>query len=363
MTPFPRADYASLTLYQPDRQPVEVDLSDNTNLWGTHPAALERIRAVSEDELARYPELYADTLREAAAVRFGVTPEQVTTGAGSDDILDSAFRAAYRSNGVVAYAAPTFSMVEPLAVMNGMRAVATSWPDALAKPERLFVDDPAVVYVCRPNNPTGALAPREWIDRLLEIRAPAGRAGPLVVIDEAYADFAGESLVGRVTDHPGVLITRTTSKAYGLAGLRCGFGVAFPETTLAIEKSRGPYKVSRLAVEASTAALRDETGWMADTVATCITNRAKLRAELVERDLPPLDSSANFLLIPAPTGSARTDALAFRKRGIAVRPFPSMPDLGDGLRVTVGPWPLMEAFLSVLDELLSAGAPEGEGSR
>src|SRR5690606_9291706 len=94
MTPFPRGDYRALARYEPDRRPVEVDLSDNTNLCGTHPAALERIRAASTDDLARYPELYADVLRDAVAERFGVDPECVTTGAGSDDVLDSAFRAA-----------------------------------------------------------------------------------------------------------------------------------------------------------------------------------------------------------------------------------------------------------------------------
>jgi histidinol-phosphate aminotransferase len=83
VSPFPRDDYRGLRRYDPERSPVRIDLSDNTNLWGTHPAALDRIRAASTDDLARYPELYADELREAVSIRFGVDPECVTTGAGS----------------------------------------------------------------------------------------------------------------------------------------------------------------------------------------------------------------------------------------------------------------------------------------
>ena len=128
---------------------VAVDLSDNTNLWGTHPAALERIAGVTTDDLARYPDVYADTLRVAVSERFDVDPECVTTGAGSDDVLDSAFRAAYAPGAAVSFAAPTFSMVEAFALMNGMKVDSVPWADALSDPSLLLASDPAVVYVCR----------------------------------------------------------------------------------------------------------------------------------------------------------------------------------------------------------------------
>ena len=160
---FPRDDYRALQRYDPDREPVALDLSDNTNLWGTHPGALARIRAAATDDLARYPELYADVLRDAVAERFGVPADCVTTGAGSDDVLDSAFRAAAGGpDAFVSYASPTFSMVEPLARMNGMEARAVPWAEALADPGTLLEGGPALVYVCRPNNPTGEVAPRAW---------------------------------------------------------------------------------------------------------------------------------------------------------------------------------------------------------
>ncbi len=350
MTPFPRADYASLEVYDPGRRPVAVDLSDNTNLWGPNPDALARIRAATPDDVRCYPEVYADTLRRAVAERFGVSPDCVTTGAGSDDVLDSAFRAAAGPGAVVAFPAPTFVMATELARMNGMRPRAVPWSEALRDPRTLLEDSPAVVYVCRPNNPTGSLAPRAWVERLLDL---GGASGPLVVLDEAYADFAGESLIDEATQRPRLLVARTCSKAFGLAGLRCGFAVARPEVSLEVEKSRGPFKVARLTAEAAAAAVRDRSGWASRTVTECLANRARLWQELEGRGLRPLESRANFILFAAPSGSAKDDAVALRDMGVQVRPFTGMPDLGDALRVTVGPWPLLERFLDAMDRRLS----------
>ena len=211
---------------------------------------------------------------------------------------------------------------------------------------RLLEGDPSLVYVCRPNNPTGGFTARSWIDALLSAR---GDDGPLVLVDEAYADFAGETLLPEAPGIPKLLIARTASKAYGLAGLRCGYAVGAPDVALEIDKSRGPYKVSRLAAEAAAAAVRDEDGWMERVISETLTNRERLVAELETRGRSPLPSRANFLLIPAPTGSARPDARALSSAGIGVRPFSEIPGMGEGLRVTVGPWPMMEHFLTALD--------------
>jgi histidinol-phosphate aminotransferase len=348
---FPRPDYQRLDLYTPDRRPVEVDLSDNTNLWGTHPGALEVVRTADLHDLARYPHLYADDLRRAAAERYGVRADEVATGCGSDDILDSLWRAIAIEGGTVRYPAPTFSMVEPLSTMNGRTARPIAWSAALDDPRRLLEGDPALVYVCRPNNPTGQQAPAEWVDALLEA---AGPEGPVVLLDEAYADFAGETLIPRVVDHPRALVVRTLSKAYGLAGLRVGLGFGSTALIREVEKSRGPYKVNRLAEAAAVVALRDEEGWVDATVAESIRNRERLWKALDRRGLAPLPSWTNFILIPVPDGEARAIAQRLREHQVGVRPFPNCPDVGDALRVTVGPWPLMERFLAALDE---AGIP------
>lgn len=348
MSGFPRPDYDALRRYDPGRSPVDVDLSDNTNLWGAPPAALDVLRAAGVDDVARYPTLYADELRDAVATRFGVDAACVTTGVGSDDVLDSAWRAAFRAGASVSYPAPTFSMIEPFCLMNGLRADPVAWSEAVAEPARLLREDPALVYLCTPNNPTGALLSADWFDDFLARRAPDG---PLVIVDEAYADFAGTSWIDRAVGTPGVLVVRTFSKAYGLAGLRCGFGIGEPSTVEAVDKSRGPYKVAGLVARAAAAALRDETGWVSDTIESARRERDRLCTVFDERGIRYLPSAANFVMVAAPTGNAAADADALRERGVGVRPFRDVPEFGEGLRVSVGPWPLLERFLDAWETL------------
>lgn len=352
MSPFPRDDYRPLARYHFDRTPVALDLSDNTNRWGAPPAALEILRAADHDALARYPDLYADDLRAAAAARLGVPEACIATGCGSDDVLDSTYRASGGGRDLVAVATPTFSMALPLARMNGMTARSVPWADALDDPGRLLEGDPALVYVCRPNNPTGEVAPTAWVDELL---TRAGEDGPLVLLDEAYVDFGGDTFARRAAEHPRLLVSRTMSKAFGLAGLRVGYAVAAPATALEVEKSRGPYKVSRVASAAAAAALADADGWVARTVGECVESRGRAHWELADRGLDPIPSQANFILFRAPTGDARADALGIRTLGVAARAFPGdMPDGADALRVTIAPWPEMERFLQALDDYRAA---------
>lgn len=347
---FPRTDYASLDRYDPGRSPVAVDLSDNTNLWGTHPDALAVLRNAGVDDLARYPELYADTLRSAVSDRFGVPVDCVTTGAGSDDVLDASWRASFAPGARVAWPAPTFSMVDAFCAMNGLEAGPVPWAAAEDDPGALLRDDPALVYVCRPNNPTGASCAAEWLEELIAART---ERLPLVIVDEAYADFAGETFIARAVERPNVLVARTMSKAYGLAGLRCGFAVGRRDVVEAIDKARGPYKVARLTAAAAAAALRDDSGWLPLTVGECIANRSRFTGELDQRGVRWLPSNANFVLMAAPGDSAAAAAAALRARGVGVRPFTDIPGIGEGLRVTVGPWPVMARFLEAFDEVRS----------
>lgn len=351
MSPFPRSGYETLSVYAPDRRPVAVDLCDNTNLWGPHPAALAALHAAAGDDLARYPSVSADRLRAAISRRFDVPLECVTTGCGSDDILDSTFRVAGEPGEAVRFPTPTFSMIDPLARMNGL--AARPGPDTTrlgaTDPAALVQGAPALVYLCRPNNPTGELVDRSWVAELLEAGGPRG---PLVVVDEAYADFAGDSMIGQAAASDRLLVVRTLSKAFGLAGLRVGFAVGPPAVVGEIEKSRGPYKVSRAAENAAVRALEDESGWVDEVVRHVRASREQLIRELEARALGPLPSAANFVLLPAgPRGSVGLTA-ALREREVAVRPFPELPEVGDAVRITVGPWPVMERLLETLDEVM-----------
>ena len=341
-----RAAYRGVSLYSVDSAPCAVDLSDNTNLWGSPPAARRVLRELADDALARYPSAYASELKAALAEYAGVDPACIGTGCGSDDILDSAIRAFAAPGDRIAFCAPTFAMIPIFARLNGVEPVAipmtSSWdidPDALARA------DARVIYVCSPNNPTGTVASRGALERLI------ASAPGVVLLDEAYAEFCAESILDLAKASERVLVVRTMSKAFGLAGLRVGYAVGAPSLIAEVEKSRGPYKVSTVAERAAVAALMHDRTWVAERVGAARASRDRLATSLRALGLAPLPSQANFVFVPI--ADAPAVARRMRERGVAVRAFQGLPIVGDALRITAGPDPMMEQGLDALAEALS----------
>jgi len=341
--PRSRESYRDITLYAPDRTPARIDLSDNTNLWGMPPCAERVVHSAAGNTITRYPALYASELKMALARYTGVIPDAIVTGCGSDDVLDSAIRAFAEPGQGIAYPDPSFQMIPTFARMNGLHGVpvpltATFDVDA----DALLATRATVIYLCSPNNPTGTVARRATIDRVIR-EAPG-----VVILDEAYAEFMGPGLAREAPGFDNVLVTRTLSKAFGLAGLRVGYAVGSPALVAEVEKSRGPYKVNALAERAAIAALQDDMPWVRTHVAEAIEIRERFTQALAARSLDPVLSHANFVLVPV--GDAHDLSRRMRERGVAVRPFASLPRLGDALRITIGPWSLMESALRALDE-------------
>jgi histidinol-phosphate aminotransferase len=350
-----RAAYRDVTLYGADRTPAPVDLSDNTNLWGVPPAAT---RAITEAALAvtRYPAVYASGLKGLLADYLGVTPDMIVTGCGSDDVIDSAIRAFAEPGDRLVHPHPTFHMAATFARMNGLEPVGVPLSAAWeVDPDALWATGARVVYLCSPNNPTGTSLSRRSIERILD--GPRG----LVILDEAYAEYAEANALDLLGRSDRLLITRTMSKAFGLAGLRIGYAAGAPALVAEVEKSRGPYKVNLVAERAAHAALGEGRAWVTDRVREAVACRQRLTAALEQRGLRPLASAANFLLVPVPRSMALMTQL--RAAGVAVRPYVGLPRIGDAIRVTVGPWPLMAAFLDALDGALNAALAGGGGSR
>jgi histidinol-phosphate aminotransferase len=341
-----RASYRDLSLYSAEAAPCDVDLSDNTNLWGTPPTAARALHELADAGVTRYPAAYAAPLKEAIAAYVGVDASCIVTGCGSDDILDSAIRAFAEPGDRLAFCAPTFAMIPIFARLNGVEVLpvpmAAGWDiDA----EALTRGDARIIYVCSPNNPTGTIARRATLERLI------GSAPGLLILDEAYAEFAEESHLDLTAASDRVLIARTMSKAFGLAGLRVGYAVGAPALVAEVEKSRGPYKVSIAAERAAVAALTHDRAWVADHVAAARASRARLGESLRTLGLAPLPSDANFILVPVPR--AAHVAKQLRERGVAVRAFEALPSIGDALRITVGPAPTMDRALAALEEALA----------
>lgn len=351
-----RAAYRDIELYDPARRPIGLDLSDNTSLFGAPPAALRALRAMSETQVTRYPAVFAERLKEALAELHGVAPENVATGCGSDDVIDSALRAFCEPGDVVAYPEPTFSMVPLFARMNGARPVGVPMAPGFALDvDAVLAARARVTYLCTPNNPTGT--PLRHADVLEVVDAAAG----VVLVDEAYADYGADTFVRDAVESGRAVVLRTLSKAYGLAGLRIGYAIGAPALVREIEKSRGPYKISAAAEAAALAALAEDRAWAAANVAEVVRNREALVAELEGLGLRVWPSAANFLLVRAGAGergAAARLAAALRERDVAVRAFPGLPQAGDCIRVSIGPWPLMERFLDALRGALASEARE-----
>ena len=352
--PLPRSPYRDMARYDPARVPLALDLSANTNLWGACPPALEALAGAAA-RTTTYPSPYASDLRGAVADVWDVDAAAVTTGCGSDDLIDSAMRAFCAPGATVAFPAPTFPMADAFARMNDARPrpVPMGLDGSLSDGAVAALCDADVVYICRPNNPTGALPDRDGVMRVL------AEARGLVLIDEAYGEFAGESMAEPATASGRGVVLRTLSKAYGLAGLRVGYAVGPPEVIRAIELSRGPYKVGGPAEAAAVAALREGAGWVREVVARTIEGRDRLAGRLRERGLRVLPSAANFLLVgPAATGAGATGWAARTKaqlaaRGIGVRAFTDLPGFGDAVRITIGPEEAMGRLLDALDGVMA----------
>ena len=345
-----RASYRAISLYAPDRSPCAVDLSDNTNTWGVAPAVERAIRDAALSSVTRYPNLYAASLKDALARYAGVAADMVVTGCGSDDVLDSAIRAFAEPGDRIAFPDPSFAMIPIFARMNGLEPVAVRLTPALdADADAMLASGARIIYLCSPNNPTGNAMSRAAIEQIVS------SATGIVIIDEAYAEFAGADCLDLARSSDRVLVTRTMSKAFGLAGLRVGYAVGAPSLVAEVEKSRGPYKVSALAERAALAALGEGLGWAQAHVREAIANRERLVAELARRAISTLPSAANFILAAVPDALDR--AKRMRALGVAVRPFEGLPPLtaslrdtkGSALRISVGPWPMIESVLGAFD--------------
>lgn len=326
-----------------------VDLSDNTNLWGTPPAAQAALQRAAAGSASRYPSAYGDRLKEAAARYLGVSPDQVITGCGSDDVLDVAIRTAAAPGARLAFCAPTFSMIPIFGEINRLENVAIpfqrDWDVDVA---RLLEARAAVTFICAPNNPTATGVSRAAIEAVVD-----GAQG-LVIIDEAYAEYSGTTAVDLLARSDRLLVTRTLSKAFGLAGQRVGYGIGSPVLVQQLEAARGPYKVTAISEEAAVAALTEDRAWVAERVVETLALRTRFEAAVSEQsDWQLLPSQANFVLaVPSAESTDTVDALGERlaARGIRGRRIGDYPGGNGALRLTIGPWEMMGPVVAAMAE-------------
>ena len=351
---YPRPDYTALGRYLPDRSPISADLSDNRNLWGAHPAALEVLAGTGSDTASEYPGSYAERLVDAVATMLGTTADNVTTGAGGTGVLDALMRAVAPTT--MRFLDPGWPAAGMLARMNGHEPVPVEWHAGMDDPVAFAGPEPAIVFVPNPGNPTGQPIPEEWVRAVYE---HTEAVGSILIIDEAYGEYnRGLSdftpfemaLAGERT-----ICVKTLSKAYGLAGLRAGYGVASPSLVLEVDKGRGPFVVSSVTSAAAAAAISSPSPWLADTIAETRINRDRVRDSLLHRGYEVPESAANFIFILRPREELDDMTARLERVGVRVRPFAGPTTLANGLRATVAPWDRMQRLLDGLD-LVASGA-------
>jgi len=341
-----RSAYRGLSTYSADAARAPLHLADNTNAFGTPPAALAAVLAVVSDDLSYYPPASGPQLREAIAAYVNVAPNEVLIGCGADALIDCSLRALCEPGDGVAFPDPAFVMARHFTVTNGLRPLPVAIVDGTSLDTAgLLAADARIIYVCAPNNPIGIQWPREALQQLLD------RATGIVIVDEAYADYSGETLATVAGSHGRLVVLRTFSKAFGLAGMRVGFAVGAPTLLTEIEKARGPFPVSQVALHATQAAITSGLPWVRDHISKTIAAREDFVRLLRERGLAPLPSAANFVLVPVRDAVSLRTALA--QRGIGVRAFSALTGIGDALRITIGPREAMARVASALGELVA----------
>jgi histidinol-phosphate aminotransferase len=345
-----RPSVDAMTGYQPGEQPAPgikvIKLNTNENPYPPSEAALQVLRSFDGELLRRYPHPMADSFRYAASQVLGVPQDWILVGNGSDDILNLLVRACTGGQHKVVYPTPTYVLYKTLAEIQDSQVVEVPYDDDYNLPvEQLIAANGALTFIASPNSPSGTLVPLDLLSKL------ASQLSGVLAIDEAYVDFADYSALELVKEHDNVIVLRTFSKGYSLAGLRLGFGVANAELISGLVKVKDSYNVDAIACSVGAAAIADQS-YKKACAERIKASRTKLTADLTKLGFKVNPSQANFVLAQAPDSKAGFLYHALKERGILVRYF-NQPRLNDKLRITVGTEEQNRILITTLSELLA----------
>ena len=334
MSRYFRPAIESMSGYVPGEQPDDdgfIKLNTNENPYPPSPRVRAAIKKSINGQLRLYPEPLADGLRSAAAGVYGVNKENVLAGNGSDELLSILTRCFAGPDDRVAFPVPPYSLYETLITIQDAVQVPVGYPVDFSFPEALCSQKAALTFLCNPNSPSGTLLPPADIERLT--RAVSG----IVVVDEAYIDFAateGASTLPLIRHFPNLVVLRSFSKSFSLAGMRIGLAFGSEEIIAGMMKVKDSYNLNRLSVVAATAALHDLPG-MIRNVRRIQQTRERLKAALTRMGYRVFPSHANFVLACKKGRNLKPVYQALRDKKILVRYF-DVPGLQDCLRITVG---------------------------
>ncbi len=338
---------ARMAGYVPGEQPkdgVYIKLNTNENPYPPSPRVAKAIASTLDDRLRLYPDPVGTAFRQVAARLHGVSPEMILVGNGSDDVLTILTRAFAGPGDSVIYPTPSYILYRTLIELQNARPVEVPFnADWSLDPDRFAHLGARLTFLANPNSPSGtALTPDQ-------VGALARRIGGPLVVDEAYADFADSHCVGLVADHPNVIVTRTLSKGYSLAGLRIGYLIAHPEIVEGLIKVKDSYNCDRLSLVGGAAALEDQS-YLKETVSKIRQTRRRLTVALRGLGYHVPESQTNFVWCTGgPPALGVYEALKSRKILVRLMRYPSQ---ADGLRITVGTDDEIDRLLEALREIL-----------
>lgn len=336
-----RPSVAALTPYVPGEQPGPgvIKLNTNENPYPPSPRVAEALRAADPTRLRLYPDPVSSGLRAQIAALHGCGPEQVFVGNGSDEVLALCVRAFVPEGGTVGYFEPSYSLYPVLAAIEDVPVRPLPLPSDFGWTPPA-PDAASLFFLTNPNAPTSRLFPHAEVEDFCR------RFRGVTLVDEAYVDFAPVSCADLALTLPNVLVARTLSKSYALAGLRLGYALGPAPLIEALHKIKDSYNISYLTQQLAAAALSDQA-WMRDHVGKIVATRERVARTLRERGWLVMDSATNFLFARPPARPASELFQTLRARHIFVRYFPA-PSTAQYLRITIGTDAEMDALLAAL---------------
>lgn len=345
-----RPAVAAMRGYVPGEQPrvgKVIKLNTNENPYPPSPKAVQAIQTAALGGLQRYPDPMGTSFRMEAARRWSVEPDWILCGNGSDDLLTILTRTFVGEGDLIRFPSPSYILYRTLAEIQGARSEEIPFEKDWSLGEAFVRADARLrlAFLPNPNSPSGTILSLEAVSKL------ASQLACPLVVDEAYADFASLHCIDLVKQHANVIVTRTLSKSYGLAGLRFGYAVARPELITEMTKVKDSYNCDALSIAGATAALADEE-WLQENLAKVLQSRSELVEGLKQLGFQVQPSEANFVWCTYPNRDHRALYEGAKAQGILVR-YMVYPNWGDGLRISVGTPDQQRALLVVLKELLA----------
>ncbi|HON92720.1 MAG TPA: histidinol-phosphate transaminase [Sedimentisphaerales bacterium] len=334
--------------YMPGFQPKATDvvkLNTNENPYPPSPAVMKALVEMRPEQFRRYPDPMATSFREAAAEIHGVSPDNILCCNGGDELLAMAIRAICDERRALAYPVPTYTLYPVLAKLHDCPILEIPFDGEFNLPAKLASTGAALTIVCNPNAPTGSLI------RVEELASLASELKGVLLIDEAYADFAAWNCVPLIKDFPNVIILRTLSKGYSLAGLRFGYAIADKGLIDGLAKVKDSYNVDAVAIALATAAIRDRAYFQAN-VEKIKQDRRTLTEQLRAIGFSVPESHSNFVFAQTKNGSAAPIHEELSRRNIFVR-YWNQPGISDKLRISVGTQEQNERLIAALKEIVA----------